>query len=76
MAINGIEPGMCRIASLILSPRSKPSNKSATSNKILTRRKYTQFIGFCSCHDHFAHGDYGDVKHTKGDGGEMFSSSL
>jgi hypothetical protein len=73
MAINGIEPGMPRIASLILSPRSR-SIKSATSNKILTRKKYIQFIGFCSCHDHFAHGDYSDVKRTEGDGGEMFQA--
>jgi hypothetical protein len=74
MAINGIEPGTWRIASLILPPRSKLSNKSAPSNKILTRKKYIQFIGFRSCHNHFAHDDYSDVKHTEGDGGEMFQA--
>jgi hypothetical protein len=74
MAINGIEPGTRRIASLILPPRPKASNKNATNNKILTRKKYTQFIGFCSCHDHFAPGDYSDVKHTEGDGSEMFQA--
>ena len=46
MATIGVEPKRLRIASLTLSPRSKPSNKSATKNKKPATKEYVQFIGF------------------------------
>jgi len=70
MAIIGVEPRL-RIASLTLSPRSKPSNKSAEKNKKLTRKKMRPIHRFCYCHGQLAHNDYTDVKHTEDDGSDV-----
>src|SRR5262249_44483566 len=69
MAIIGVEPRL-RIASLTLSPRSKPSNKSAKKNKKLTRKKCVQFIAFALGTVSLHMTTIPIVKHTEDDGSE------